>query len=76
MMFMHLGGNAVGTNGVDRIAESHSKQMMNIDPNLYDYWINALVKSVKDCDPKMTPVLEAEWKNSAERRRPHRVTVQ
>ncbi len=62
MMFMHLGGNSVGTTGVDRIAESHSKKKMNIDPNLYDYWINSLVKSVKACDEKMTPALEGEWR--------------
>jgi len=64
MMFMHLGGNGVGTTGIDRIAESHSKKKMDIDPNLYDYWISSLVKSVKDCDQKMTPELETEWRKT------------
>lgn len=64
MMFMHLGGNGVGTTGIDRIAESHSKKKMNIDPNLYDYWINSLVKSVKECDQNMTPALETEWRKT------------
>ncbi len=64
MMFMHLGGNSVGTTGVDRIAESHSKKNLNIDPNLYEYWINSLVKSVKECDPHITPALEIEWKKT------------
>ena len=62
MMFMHLGGNSVGTTGIDRIGESHGKQKLNIDPNLYEYWINSLVKSVKACDAKMTPALELEWR--------------
>lgn len=62
MMFMHLSGNSIGTTGIDRIAESHSKKKMNIDPNLYEYWINSLVKSVKECDEKMTPALEVEWR--------------
>jgi hemoglobin-like flavoprotein len=61
MMLMHLGGNTVGTTGLDRIAESHSKKKLNIDPHLYQYWINSLIKSVKECDQKMTPALEAEW---------------
>jgi hemoglobin-like flavoprotein len=64
MMFMHLGGNVVGTTGVDRIAESHSKKKMNIDPHLYEYWIDSLVKSVKECDSKITPALEGEWKKT------------
>ncbi len=62
MMLMHLGGNSVGTTGIDRIGESHSKHKLNIDPSLYDYWINSLVKAVKECDPKMNGPLEAEWK--------------
>ena len=64
MMFMDLGGNSVGTTGIDRIAESHSKKKMNIDPNLYDYWINSLVKAVKTCDAKMTPELETDWRKT------------
>ncbi len=64
MMFMHLGGNGVGTTGIDRIGESHSKKKMNIDPNLYDYWINSLVKSAQECDEKWIPALEAEWRKT------------
>ncbi len=64
MMFMHLAGNGVGTTGIDRIGESHSKKKMNIYPNLYDYWINSLVKSVKACDEKLTPAIEAEWRKT------------
>jgi hemoglobin-like flavoprotein len=62
MMFMHLGGNSVGTTGIDRIGESHSKQKMNIDPNLYDFWINSLVGAVKECDTRLTTELEADWR--------------
>ena len=64
MMFMHLSGNSDGTTGMDRIGESHSKKKMNIDPNLYGYWIDSLVKTVKACDEKFTPSLEAEWKTA------------
>ncbi len=64
MMLMHLEGNTVGTTGMDRIAESHSKKKMNIQPHLYDYWITSLLKCVKECDPQITPQLEGEWKQS------------
>ncbi|WHZ21553.1 MAG: hypothetical protein OJF47_000665 [Nitrospira sp.] len=64
MMLMHLGGNNVGTTGIDRIGESHSKKKMNIDPNLYDHWINSLVKTVKECDTRLTPELEIEWRKT------------
>lgn len=37
---------------------------MNIDPNLYDFWINSLIKSVKECDEKLTPLLETEWRTT------------
>ena len=64
MMFMLLGGNSVGTTGIDRIGESHSKKNLNIDPNMYDFWINSLVKTVKEFDEKMTTPLEADWKKT------------
>ena len=61
MLLAHLEGKAAGTMTVNRIGESHSKKNMNIDPNLYQFWIDSLVKAVKECDKKWTPDLEAPW---------------
>lgn len=62
MIIMHGEGNTFGTRSLDRIAESHGRKGMNIDPNLYDYWIDSLMKAVKESDPECNPALEAQWR--------------
>lgn len=62
MLIMHGEGNRFGTQSLERIAESHSRKKLNISPDLYPYWMNSLLKVVKECDPEYTPALEAEWK--------------
>ncbi|MCA9473655.1 MAG: globin [Nitrospirales bacterium] len=61
MLLAHLEGKPAGTMTLDRIAESHNKQHMNINPNLYQFWIDSLIKSVKQCDQKFSPDLERSW---------------
>ncbi|WP_447977444.1 globin [Candidatus Nitrospira bockiana] len=63
MVLMHGEGNAFGTRSLDRIAESHGRKGMNVDPNLYEYWINSLLEAIKECDPQWDPALEAQWRD-------------
>ncbi len=62
MMLMHTDGKPFGTQAMDRIGESHGKKKMNIDPSLYQYWIDSLVTAVKECDPEFNQALEASWR--------------
>lgn len=64
MMVMHTEGNKIGTQGLDRIGQSHSRKHMNIDPALYQYWIESLIKTVKECDPQCDAKLEGEWRQA------------
>ncbi len=61
MLLAHVEGKPIGTMTLDRIGMSHSKKKMNISPNLYQYWIDSLVKAAKECDPKFTTDLELRW---------------
>jgi hemoglobin-like flavoprotein len=61
MLLAHLEGKSSGTMGLNRIAESHSKKKLNINPNLYQFWIDSLVQAVKECDKKCDPELERVW---------------
>ncbi|MDH4121869.1 MAG: globin [Deltaproteobacteria bacterium] len=49
---------------VDNITKTHSRHQLNITPGLYPYWIDSLIKVVEDCDPKFTPELEKEWRQT------------
>jgi len=61
MLLAHLDGKPAGTMTVNRIAHTHNKKNMNINPNLYQFWIDSLVKTVKEFDPQFTPDLERSW---------------
>jgi len=61
MLLSHIEGKPVGTMTLNRIGQSHDKNHMNIDPNLYQFWINSLVKAVKQCDSQFAPDLERSW---------------
>lgn len=61
MLLAHVEGKTAGTMTLDRIGASHSKKNLNINPNMYQYWIDSLVKAAKECDPKFTPDIERGW---------------
>ncbi len=62
MVLMHGEGNQVGTQGLGRIGQSHSRKGLKIDPALYPNWVESLIKAVKECDPQCDKSLEEEWR--------------
>lgn len=64
MMLLHLDGKTVGTMALNRIADSHGPKRMNINPQMYQFWIDSLVKAVKECDQQCSPALEAAWQQA------------
>jgi hemoglobin-like flavoprotein len=64
MMIMYEGKTQVSKMALDRLGHSHGKQGMNMDPKLYQYWIDSLVKAVKECDQQFSPDLEKQWREA------------
>lgn len=61
MMILFSQGNAMATNALNRIGETHSPRGMNIPAHMYAYWKNSLMQVVKEFDAKLTPEIEAQW---------------
>lgn len=61
-MIMFYNGAAVGQMKVERLSESHSQGRMDIKPQWYDLWVNALVKTVSKHDPQFSPELDRSWR--------------
>lgn len=61
-MIMFYNGAASGQMKVKRLGESHAQDRMDIKPQWYDLWVNALVKTVAKHDPKFSPVLDRAWR--------------
>jgi PAS domain S-box-containing protein len=43
-------------------ARSHDRNHLNIQPELYDYWLDELVATARDCDLEWTDQIEAAWR--------------
>ena len=54
-----------GDNGPDKhlrdLADRHSQKQLGIGAELYDYWLDSLLDTVKECDPKHTPEVADAW---------------
>ncbi len=61
MMLLFSQGNAMATNALNRIGETHSQRGMDIPPNMYTFWKNSLMQVVHEYDPKLTPEIDAQW---------------
>jgi len=61
-LIMFANGSALAKGKMERLGESHDKNHMNINPQLYKYWVNSLLKVIKMQDSKMTKELFDAWK--------------
>ena len=46
---------------IDKVRESHSKNNLNISPQLYDKWLDCLLQTVAVCDPEANEELLSDW---------------
>ena len=47
-----------------RVAERHSRRDLGIDPSYYPSFLEALIDTVKRCDPEFTPTVEQAWRTT------------
>ncbi|CAN5474788.1 hypothetical protein BH10ACI2_BH10ACI2_02460 [soil metagenome] len=45
-------------------AETHDRHHLNIEPRLYDYWLNSLMSTAQDFDDKWDQSTEDAWKTT------------
>ncbi len=43
------------------LAASHGKAHMNITAELYDFWLDSLLATVRECDPEFDSEVENAW---------------
>lgn len=46
---------------MEGIASKHAKGHWNIEPELYEIWLRALLDTVEEFDPKFNPSIEEAW---------------
>lgn len=62
LAIMFADGNPVGENGINRIRHTHSRTQLDIDPGLYDLWLDGFLQAVSEIDPHFDADIEQDWR--------------
>lgn len=61
---LHLISISGGRNAdhqLERVAETHSANGYDIEPQVYDFWRRAMLEAVQACDPRFDADIKAAW---------------
>ena len=48
---------------LEYIAKRHDRHHLNIEPDLYDLWLEALIDTVRECDDEFDAEVEQAWRS-------------
>ena len=61
-MLLATGDGKVGLDKyLSGTADRHSRKEMNVGAEFYDYWLDSLLATVKEIDPKHNPEVQDAW---------------
>ncbi len=64
-MMIRLGtGNANARRILEKVGNTHSRQALDIRPELYDLWLDSLCEAIQRHDPDYNAELEALWREN------------
>jgi len=55
--------NVVAKRTMEKVKKSHGRDRLNIKPQQYQYWMDSLIDTLKDCDHYFDADLEKKWRN-------------
>jgi hemoglobin-like flavoprotein len=58
-----IDGDAVAMRHLHERAESHNRRSLDIQPHLYDLWLDSLIDTAKDCDKDFGSDTESAWRS-------------
>ena len=63
MSFLFVDPNhQIASKAIKNVRMSHNREHLNIEPHLYDTWLNCLIETVAECDPLADEELLAQWR--------------
>ncbi|MCC6143746.1 MAG: globin, partial [Candidatus Hydrogenedentes bacterium] len=60
-------GDSGSVSFVENLSVTHNRSHMNILPELYPYWLNSLLETLSETDPKWSRSLENEWRDALQK---------
>ncbi|TAJ99095.1 MAG: globin [Candidatus Manganitrophaceae bacterium] len=62
MLIDYADGKPLGEMAIKRLGELHSRKRMNITPDLYPIWVDAMIDSLAVLDTGFSPEIEQRWR--------------
>lgn len=62
MAMASVGGDAADLY-LEYIAKQHDHHHLNIEAEFYELWLEALIETVRECDPKFDATVEQAWRS-------------
>ena len=56
--------DAIAWKQLDRLAEAHSRRGLDIRPDLYQSWLDCLLKAASQYDLELSPAMEGAWRRA------------
>lgn len=60
-------GDSNSVSFVENLSVTHNRSHMNILPELYPFWLNSLLETLAETDPKWSRSLENEWREALQK---------
>lgn len=64
MLVLAAEGKLEGLEHLEKIAESHNRQNLDIKPELYKIWLECLIQTVEKYDKKFNSKIEDVWRKT------------
>jgi hemoglobin-like flavoprotein len=63
-LLMYAKKSPLATSAIKQLAAKHSRQQLNVPPQLYPLWKQSLLKCIDSYDLELTPQLRKDWSES------------
>jgi hemoglobin-like flavoprotein len=63
MMLLTVQGNEPAQKYLEEIANLHSRKRLDIKPEMYDVWLECLIKTVEEFDPRFDERIRRVWRS-------------
>jgi hemoglobin-like flavoprotein len=64
LMVLAMQGGRPAIEYLDRVARRHGRESLDVRPELYDGWLECLIRTVREHDPEFSDEIERGWRET------------
>lgn len=63
LIFQYARKTPTGKHGMDKMANRHGREHINVKPELYTFWRDSVLRAIEEHDPEFNDELAAQWRD-------------